>query len=112
MIQVFFQINLVVELIQSLACVAVVIDAVEVIHERHQYGQNGIYSFSILRTYRKWMMMAWMAPFLNVLFNYPRYIFLVSIQAVAVVLVISPAFYKSIFAPSSNNSFDTSAIPS
>jgi hypothetical protein len=76
----------------NLASITVIIDAIEIIFERHQYGPNGIYNFAILRTYRKWMMTPWIANILNILFNYPHYIYLVSIQLIAGVLIVSHLF--------------------
>ncbi len=88
----FFDINLVVDLIQSLASIAVIIDAIEIIVERHQYSSRGIYNFETLRIYRKWMMNKWIAPIYNILFNYPNYIFLAFIQLVVSILMVSHLF--------------------
>lgn len=88
-------INLVVDLIQTIASIAVIVDAIETIVERHQYSSRGIYNFEILRTYKKWMMNRWIDPVYKVLFDYPNYIILVSIQLVFAILLISH-FYRNL----------------
>ena len=85
-------INVIVDLIQTLACIAVIVDALEIISERHQYGPNGIYNFAILKTYYRWMMNKWFAPLLNFFCGYPRYIYVVSIQLIAAALIVSHLF--------------------
>jgi hypothetical protein len=87
-----FDINLVVDLILTIASIAVIIDALEIIVERRQYSSSGIYNFEVLRTSKRWMLNRWMAPIFNMLFKYPNYIFLVSIQLAVATLVISHLF--------------------
>ncbi len=87
-----FDINVIVDLIQTLASIAVIVNAIEIIVERHQYGPRGIYNLEVLRTNKKWMMSKWIEPIYNFLFKYPNYIFLVSIQLVVAILVISHFF--------------------
>jgi hypothetical protein len=81
-----------VDIIQTLACVAVILDAIEVISERQQYGSNGIYNYAIIKTSYKWMIDGWLAPILDLLFSYPYYLCLVALQLVVAILIISHLF--------------------
>jgi hypothetical protein len=87
-----FDLSVIIDLIQTLASTAVIVDAIEIIVERHQYSSNGIYNFEILRLYKRWMRSKWIGSIFNILFNYPNFIFLISIQLVAAILVISHVF--------------------
>ncbi len=87
-----FDINWVVDLILTIASIAVIVDALEIIIERRQYSTSGIYNFEVLRTSKRWMTNRWIAPICNILFKYPNYIFLVSIQLAVATLVISHLF--------------------
>jgi hypothetical protein len=87
-----FVINNTVDIIQTLACIAVAIGAAEIIYTRHQYSANGIYNYALLKTSFKWMMVGWTAPIFDLLLNYPRYIYLVAIQLAAALLIISHLF--------------------
>jgi hypothetical protein len=87
-----FDIYLIVDLIQTIASIAVIIDAIEIVVERRQYSSSGIYNLEVLRTYKKWMMYRWIAPIYNILFDYPNYVFLVIIQLLVAILMISHLF--------------------
>jgi len=52
MFSYFFDINLVVDLIQTIASIAVIIDCIEVLIERYQYTSRGIFSLEIIRMYK------------------------------------------------------------
>jgi len=92
MFSYFFDINLVVDLIQTIASIAVIIDCIEVLIERYQYTSRGIFSLEIIRMYKKWMLNRYLDLFFNFLFGYPNYILLIILQLVIGVLVISQIF--------------------
>jgi len=75
MFSYFFDINLVVDLIQTIASIAVIIDCIEVLIERYQYTSRGIFSLEIIRMYKKWMLNRFLDLFFNFLFGYPNLIF-------------------------------------
>src|SRR3954471_14043839 len=98
MISYFFDINLVVDMIQTIASIAVIIDCIEVIIERYQYSSKGIFNFEFSRMNKKWMLHRYLDRFFNILFGYPNYILLIIVQLVVGVLVISQIFINfSIF---------------
>jgi hypothetical protein len=84
--------HLIVDLIQTIASIAVVIDAIEIIIERHQYSSRGIFNFEVLRTDKTWMLNKRLNPIFRILFDYPNFIFLISIQLVTAVLIVSHIF--------------------
>jgi hypothetical protein len=87
-----FDIHLVVDLIQTIASIAIIIDAIEIIIERNQYSSDGIFNFEVLGSYKRWMTNGKVAPIYNIILNYPNYIFLVFIQLIVAILVISHLF--------------------
>lgn len=87
-----FELTTIADIIQTLACVAVILDAIEIISERQQYGSNGIYNYAVLKTSYKWMIKGWIAPVLDTVLNYPCYLYLVVLQLVVAFLIISHLF--------------------
>jgi hypothetical protein len=87
-----YDINLIVDLIQTIASIAVILDSIEIIIERHQYSSRGVFNFEVLGTYKKWMLSKKVKPILDTLFKYPNFIFLVSIQLVSAILILSHLF--------------------
>ena len=88
----FFDIYLVVDLILTFASITVIVDAIEIIVERRQYSSSGIYNFEVLKTSKRWMMNRWLGPIYNILFKYPNYIFIISIQLAVATFAISHLF--------------------
>jgi hypothetical protein len=87
-----FDIHLIVDLIQTIASIAVIIDAIEIIIERNHYSSDGIFNFEVLRSYKRWMTNGKVVSIYNIILNYPNYIFLVFIQLIVAILVISHLF--------------------
>src|SRR5215471_5627551 len=85
-------ITTIVDSIQTLACIAVMINAAEIIAERQQYGSNGIYHYAVIKTSYPWMIKGWLAPVLDRLFSASCYITLVALQLVFAILIISHVF--------------------
>lgn len=81
-----------VDSIQMLACIAVMINAAEIIAERQQYGSNGIYHYAVIKTSYTWMIKGRLAPVLDRLFCAPCYITFVALQLVMAILIISHLF--------------------
>jgi hypothetical protein len=86
------QIDVVADIILTMASFTVIIDAVEIIFKRGQYGPGGIYDYAVLGTQRKSMRGGRIAPILDILFNYPLFIYLIVIQALAAALIVSHIF--------------------
>jgi hypothetical protein len=87
-----FDMQATVDMIQTLACVAVVIQALQVLVERKQYGTSGIYSYAVLKKSFSWMTQGWKGSVLNRLCESPTYLLFIALQLTAAVLVISHLF--------------------
>lgn len=85
-------IDLVASVTLAVVSIPIIIDSVEVISERRHYGQNGIYNYEVLRTYRKFMMGKVAGPIFQALFEYPRFIFLMVFQVSLAAILFSHIF--------------------
>ena len=81
-----------VDYIQILACIALMINAAEIIAERQLYSSNGMYSYAVIKTSSPWMLKGRLAPVLDRVFYSPCYISFVSLQLVVAILLISHLF--------------------
>lgn len=89
MFELFSRMDWVADAAASLACVAVVIDSLEVVANRREYAADGIYNHEVLRTSYAWMLEGVPAALLGSLFRYPNYLGLVGVQLLAAVLLLS-----------------------
>jgi hypothetical protein len=80
------------DLIQTLACIAVIIGDAEIIFTRRQYSFNGIFNYAILKISIQWMMQGRIALVFNALFDYPCYIYIVMLQLIVALFIISHLF--------------------
>jgi hypothetical protein len=87
-----FDMQTTVDIIQMLACVAVVIEALQVLVESKQYGASGIYSYAVLKKSSSWISQGWQGSVLNRLCESPTYLLFVALQLTATVLVVSHLF--------------------
>ena len=87
-----FDMQATLDMIQTLACVAVVIQALQVLVERKHYGTSGIYSYAVLKKSFSWMIQGWKGSVLNRLCEPPPYLLFIALQLTAAVLVISHLF--------------------
>jgi hypothetical protein len=85
-------ITTIVDSIQTLACIALMINAAEIIAERQQYSSNGIYHYAVIKTSYTWMIKGWLAPVLDLLFGASCYITLVTLQFVLALLIVLHLF--------------------
>jgi hypothetical protein len=77
------------DMIQTLVCVAVVIQTMQILAERKQYATYGIYNYAILKKPYPWMTQGWQASVLNTLCESPGYLILIALQMTSAVLIIS-----------------------
>ena len=87
-----FDMQTIADMIQTLACVAVVIQALQILVESKQYGASGIYSYAVLKKSFSWMTQGWQGSVLKRLCESPTYLLIIELQLTAAVLVISHLF--------------------
>jgi hypothetical protein len=87
-----FEVNVVADLILSLVCIAIIIDAIEIIFKRKQFSRGGVFDYAILKTYRKFTLNKIVDPTMSFLLDYPRFIYLIIFQVVVATILVSHLF--------------------
>jgi hypothetical protein len=87
-----FDIQTTVDMIQTLVCVTVVINAVEILFEWEQYKTGGMESYALLKLSRSWMVKGCWAPVLSLFLESSRYLFLVILELILSILLIIHIF--------------------
>jgi uncharacterized membrane protein YphA (DoxX/SURF4 family) len=84
-----FDLQTAANLIETLVGITAMLNAVEMLADRQQYDVNGIFSYAIHKTSSAWMIKGWQATVLGIVFEYPRYLFVVTLELLAAILLIS-----------------------
>lgn len=77
------------DLIEILVGLTAMLNAVEMMADRQQYNEHGIFSYAVLKTSFAWMIKGWRASVLSSMLEYPRYLFVVTLELLAAILLIS-----------------------
>jgi hypothetical protein len=87
-----FDLQTTADMIQTLACVAVVLETLQILVESKQYGRHGISSYALLKKSHPWMIEGWWASLLHRLCEPPCYLSLIALELASAVLVLSHLF--------------------